>query len=69
MILVIGGAIGHAHLYGVCFPQRNHIMGNSDTLLYFIAGFVLLHILVGMGYLIYKISGTAPKPSDEETTT
>ena len=44
-------------------------MGNSDTLLYFIAGFVLLHILVGMGYLIYKICGTAHKPSDEETTT
>lgn len=39
-------------------------MGNSDTLLYIIAGLVLLHIVVGIGYLVYKMSG--PIGPDEE---
>ena len=39
-------------------------MGESNTLLYVIAIFVLLHIVVGIGYLVYKIS-TAPDSTVE----
>lgn len=34
-------------------------MGESNTLLYVIAFVVILHIVAGIGFLIYKI-GTAP---------
>jgi uncharacterized membrane protein YcfT len=34
-------------------------MGESNTLLYVIAAIVILHIVAGIGYLVYKI-GTAP---------
>ncbi|WP_367390219.1 hypothetical protein [Lewinella sp. LCG006] len=34
-------------------------MGESNTLLYVIAFVVILHIVAGIGFLIYKIS-TAP---------
>ena len=34
-------------------------MGESNTLLYVIAIIVILHIVAGIGFLIYKIS-TAP---------
>ncbi|MEZ4987066.1 MAG: hypothetical protein R2795_27505 [Saprospiraceae bacterium] len=40
-------------------------MGESNTLLYVIAAIVILHILVGIGYLVYKI-GSAPS-SDPDT--
>lgn len=43
-------------------------MSDSNTLLYVIAGFVILHIVVGIGYLLYKIGG-APAPSEEEANT
>lgn len=44
-------------------------MGESNTLLYVIATIVILHIVAGIAFLVYKI-GTA-KPSDhnpDETT-
>ncbi len=37
-------------------------MGESNTLLYVIAAIVILHIVAGIGFLVYKI-GTA-KPMD-----
>jgi len=44
-------------------------MGESNTLLYVIAAFVILHIVAGIGYLVYKIS-TAPvsETPDEGST-
>ncbi|MEZ4991804.1 MAG: hypothetical protein R2824_15395 [Saprospiraceae bacterium] len=35
-------------------------MGESNTLLYIIAAIVILHIVAGFGYMIYKMEG-APK--------
>jgi hypothetical protein len=40
-------------------------MGNSDTLLYIMAGFVLLHILAGIIYLAYKMSGPVNTPEED----
>lgn len=36
-------------------------MGESNMLLYIVAGIVIIHIVAGIGYLLYKI-GKAPAP-------
>jgi hypothetical protein len=41
------------------FVENKSLMGESNTLLYVIATIVILHIVAGIGFLIYKI-GTAP---------
>ncbi len=38
-----------------------NIMGESNMLLYIVAGIVIIHIVAGIGYLLYKI-GKAPAP-------
>lgn len=38
----------------------------SNTLIYIIAGIVILHFVVGIGYLIYKISGDKSSKKEEE---
>lgn len=40
-------------------------MGESNTLLYIVAIIVIVHIVAGIGYLLYKIGRT---PAPEETT-
>lgn len=49
--------------------ENKDTMGESNTLLYVIAAFVILHIVAGIGYLVYKIS-TAPvsETPDEGST-
>lgn len=31
-------------------------MGNDHTLIYIVAGVILLHFIVGIGYLVYKMT-------------
>ncbi len=38
-------------------------MGNSDFWYYFIMAVVILHFVIGFGYLIYKL---APRKSDKK---
>mgnify|MGYP000568353075 CR=1 FL=1 len=38
-------------------------MGESNTLLYFIATIVILHIIAGIAYLVYKIGTAEPSPA------
>ena len=38
-------------------------MGNSTTLYYVIMAIIILHFVIGFGYLIYKLS---PKKSDKK---
>ena len=40
-------------------------MGESNTLLYIIAIIVVLHIVAGFGYMIYKME-SAPRKEPEE---
>lgn len=39
-------------------------MGESNTLLYVIAAFVILHFIAGIVYLVYKIGTAQPVISD-----
>jgi uncharacterized protein YqhQ len=32
------------------------VMGNDNTLIYVIAGIILLHFIVGIGYLLFKLT-------------
>lgn len=31
-------------------------MGNSNTTLYIVAGVIIIHFVVGFGYLVYKMT-------------
>lgn len=44
-------------------------MGESNTLLYVIASFVLLHFVAGIIYLVYKISTAPPSNALDSTDT
>ncbi|WP_170110482.1 hypothetical protein [Flavilitoribacter nigricans] len=41
-------------------------MGSSNTLLYIVAIIVIVHLLAGIGYLLYKIAGTPAGSEPEE---
>lgn len=36
-------------------------MSNSNTTLYIVAGIIILHFVVGFGYLIYKMTNKKDK--------
>lgn len=40
-------------------------MGESNTLLYIIAIIVILHIVAGFGYMIYKMESTPRKKQED----
>ena len=42
-------------------------MGGNHTFVYLIAGIVLLHFLLGIGWLLYKIMGGGSKKRNDNT--
>nr|WP_181898258.1 hypothetical protein [Allomuricauda sp.] len=38
------------------FVANSYAMGRDNTLIYVIAGIILLHFIVGIGYLLYKLT-------------
>ena len=40
-------------------------MSNNSTFIYLVAGIVLLHFLLGIGWLMYKIMYAKPKAKDK----
>ena len=41
-------------------------MRGDNTLLYIVVAIVILHFLIGIGYLVYKLAGPIKKPIREE---
>ena len=39
-----------------CFVSKRNNMKNDHTLIYVIAGIILLHFVAGIAYLIYKLT-------------
>jgi len=40
-------------------------MSTNSTFIYLVAGIVLLHFLIGIGWLLYKIMYAKPKSKDK----
>ncbi|WP_321318778.1 hypothetical protein [Labilibaculum sp.] len=42
-------------------------MKSDFTLVYILAGITALHFLIGMGYLLYKLSGPSKKKKENDS--
>jgi hypothetical protein len=40
-------------------------MRDSNTLLYIVLAIVILHFIIGIGYLVYKLAGPVKKKEEE----